>query len=646
MKKLRSSWPALAVLSVVVALAFMLVCRESDVLFRLQELGLWLPTKMFFTAALTYPCGCLTWASAFLTQPFYHPTLGVCLMALAWLLICALSVALFRLRRSATLLSALLPMALCAALTQMGYWIYHAKLQGWPWVPTLGLLIALLVQLPLQRSKMKGWCQWAYLICVAAVAYPLMGAWGLLAVLLLGRRSWKLGIVAVLLAAIVPQVCYQWVYTQVQRSELYHAALNNTAFGIVDFCEFRIPYYILLITLALMALCERWGGRVKQWMLIVAGLALCVAGWIVMESRWYRDTNFHKECRMANQIDKLDWEGVLSTMRDQTMGEAMPPTRLMVMEKNLALFRLGRAGNEMFRYPEGSEQYCICGRHLQTMPSTTDASRDTTVHMPADKAVSHMAAPMHISQVGGKMIYYFYGKEHFCYRWCMEDGVEFGWNVNVLKYMAKASLVTGEWEVARKYINMLKRTLYHREWAEHYEQFIEHPELLAQDPEYVSILPMSQFGDRLDGDMTLVELYLLRTFSNGTGADVYYQEMTLICSMIMKDINLFWPRFRQYLNMHQQEEGFRVPTHYQEAAYLYSRLEPTRPSELWPSMTNQQALGAIPFDEEVIKRYDAFMTFNQQCGSMTEEQKKRAFRPQFGDTFYYFYFLERNQKTN
>jgi len=48
----------------------------------------------------------------------------------------------------------------------------------------------------------------------------------------------------------------------------------------------------------------------------------------------------------------------------------------------------------------------------------------------------------------------------------------------------------------------------------------------------------------------------------------------------------------------------------------------------------------------VKETYQQFMDFNTQCGSMTEDQKKIAFRPQFGDTFYYFYFLVRNQKTN
>ena len=160
------------------------------------------------------------------------------------------------------------------------------------------------------------------------------------------------------------------------------------------------------------------------------------------------------------------------------------------------------------------------------------------------------------------------------------------------------------------------------------------------------IIPMADFPDRLDGDNTLVELYLLKIFSSGWGADPGYQEMTLISTLIMKDIPLFWPRFQQYVNMHQQEEGFHVPRYYQEAAYLYSMLEPESPSRLWPGMTNAQALQRIPFDESVKQLYDEFMKFNTQCGLMSEEQKRIAFHPQFGDSFYYFYFLVRNQRTN
>ncbi len=633
----------------IVVMGTLLCQRYGEVLIRMQDLSLFLPTRLFYRTSCIYPGGTLTWAAAYMTQFFCHPALGATLLSAAWALIALLLCRLYRLQGAAILFSLLAPMALLAALTQTGYWIYYIKLQGYAWVPTLGTLASLLLLVPARFTK--GWWRCLYIVLIGIAGYPLMGMWSFLAIVLLGTTHYadaKRGqhitylVLALLMIGIVPQVCYQWMYTQTMQSHVYTAAMPPCQLGKIDFREFRYAYYALALSFV-PAVLTGWLKKRKEWhVALVAALLLAFACWGV-ESRWYRDTNYLKEVAMANAIERLDWEGVLRIMKENNKGESMPPTRAMVMEKNLALFRLGRAGDEMFHYPEGSEQYCLCGAHCAT---TKVDDRDTLVHLPADKKFSHIVAPIHITQVAGKLLYYFYGKEQFCYRWCMEDGVEFGWNQNVLKYMAKSSLVAQEWEVARKYLDLLDMTRYNKDWVKHYRTFIRHPELMEQDEEMKPIIPMSVFTDRLDGDKTLVELYLLRTFSSGTGVDVYYQEMTLICAMLMKDINLFWPRFKQYIAMHVEEEGIRVPLHYQEAAYLYTMLEPQKQSELWPQLTNIEALQYIPFDPNVKQSYENFMNFNTRCGVMSEEQKKKAFYPQFGNTFYYYYFLVRNQKTN
>lgn len=615
----------LFILVSVAVMGMLLLSSETEVLYRMQELSLFLPTRMFYATSTIYPGGTLTWMAAYMTQFFHHPTVGVSLLMAVWALIMVLYIRLGKLKGFTIILSALVPLALLACLTQTGYWIYYMKLQGYQWVPTLGVLFSILAALVYRCIPNKKGLPLIWMTIWGIAGYPLMGTWSFLGTGLmmipvkLEKENMWLRIIApialgMLLILAVPPIACQLFYCQVQPDYIYSAALPSYQYGKLNATEYHTTYYALL--LAFLPTLLMWVDRpINKWLTGLASV-LCLAGaaWGV-NVKWYRDTNFYKEVAMANCIEKLDWEGVLRVMLDKTMGENMPPTRVMVMEKNLALFRLGRAGDEMFHYPEGAEQ-------------------------------QHSVIPVKITQVGGKLLYYNYGKADFCYRWCMEDGVEFGWSVNVLKYMTKTSIVNNDLGVARKYIDLLKKTRYHREWAEHWETFIDHPELMEKDEELIPILPMSQFTDRLDGDNTLVEMYLLSTFANGQGADRYYQENTLICAMIMKDIELFWPRFHRYINMHQSDEGFRVPTHYQEAAYLYCMLEPNRISELWPPLTNAEAAQRIPFDQEVKKKYEDFMNFNTQCGSMTDEQKKVAFYPQFGDTFYYFYFLVRDQKTN
>lgn len=635
MKYVRTLIIPLLLLSAVMVMGGLVLDTESEVLYRMQELSLWLPTRHFFQQSVIYPGGVLTWAAAFMTQFFYNPRLGMALLLLAWGMIMLLTCRLFRLRGLWQGLSLLVPLLLLGCLVQTGYWIYYMKLQGHPWVPTLGVLFSL-VWAGGYRLLPNRWVRLGYMTVIGIVGYPLMGAWWMLAMGLMLLAQFSLPsplsikkellpslLLAALLVALVPPIMLQRFYGQVQLKDAWLAAMPCFQYGQSDCPEYRWLYYALPVAFLACTLPLLLSRRVKKTNASSSGevgkglFVLLLLGFTTygVAKRWNRDVNFHKEVAMNNAIERLDWEEVLRVMLRQDMGEKMPPTRVMVMMKNLALFRLGRAGDEMFRYPEGAEQ-------------------------------QHAPWQVRMTQVGGKLLYYHYGKAGFSYRWCMEDGVEFGWNVDVLKYMIKNSLITHDWDVARKYIDILLRTRYHRKWAEHYEKFIRHPELMAEDEEMKPIIPMAEFGDRLDGDNTLVELYLLKTFSSGFGADPLYQEMTLICSLMMKDINLFWPRFLQYLNLHQKEEGFRVPRYYQEAAYMYSMLEPQRPSELWPGITNAEAVERLPFDDAIKQSYQNFMKFNTQCGSMTEEQKRVAFQPQYGDTFYYFYFLVRNQKTN
>ena len=308
-----------------------------------------------------------------------------------------------------------------------------------------------------------------------------------------------------------------------------------------------------------------------------------------LHSVWYVDENFRKELRMARAIEEEDWESIPIIFREGTA----EPTRLMVMNKNLALFRLGRAGEEMFQYREGGAR-----------PNAPFLVR--------------------LAQVGGKTLYYHYGLVNYSYRWCMEDCVMYGWRAEYLKLMAKNSIANGDYEVARKYLDMLGNTLFHKDWAEKYKTFLDHPDRVRESSEFGPIVRLLPPEDQLNSDMNVIEMYLLRTFANAMSDDPLYQEQTLIAALQMKDIGLFWPRFFQYATLHN---GEHMPRHYQEAAYLYGHLE------------HQVDISRMPFDQEVKDSYQRFMEFTQQCAGMTEAQMAEAFRPQFGGTFYYFYFL-------
>jgi len=596
------------VLLVVVALcvaAWSLLAYEDNLLWKMQELNLHMNTGMFFKQQMVVAGGLLTWLGTYFTEFFYHSWQGVIMLCAWWALLVWLSAKAFSVKAKWAVLL-LVPVALLLATDmELGYWIYYLKLRGYLFVGTIGLTLAMACiwgyrQLPAKLCSVA-------VVVAGIVLYPLLGAYGLLAVVLMGllscrrqdmkktQKAVNCGL-AILIALLVPVICYWTVYHQTNYDYIYLAALP-VFMSDKAYLQYYTPFALLGIFYVMMTISvpEKWQKKAeKTFVWAVCQVALfAVMVWGVQQF-WYRDYNFEKELEMRRAMEQRDWEGMLRAavnLKDE-------PTRAIVMMKNLALFRLGRQGDEMYHYKTGAK-----------MPN----------------------APMmvNMTQVVGRAIYYEYGQLNYCYRWCLEDGVEYGWRAEYLKYMTRCALLNGETEAAKKYIGLLKHTRFHKEWAETQEQFLLHPETMKDDKDYAIAKRLMQNIDHLGSDNGVSEMYLMNTLLDINTYDPLVQELTLLSALWKKDIDVFWPRFFNYAMLHK---GEHMPKHYQEAAYLYGHLE------------NKVDISPMPFDEDVVKSYNDFMQMAQRCSGMSEEQMKTAFYPMFGKTFYYEYFLIRNQK--
>ncbi len=594
-----------------IAIAAALLAYDSDFLYRVQELNLFLYTPLFFQQQMVVAGGFLTWMGTYFTQYFYHPWMGVALLSLWWLLLLWLVKRAFRIPAYASV--ALLAPVVLLLITDvdLGYWIFYLKLRGHFFVATIGTAAAValvwLYRLIPSRWQLRN----VYILIATAVAYPLLGYYGLMAAGLMALMAWRLGgglrggllgkvvatVVALVAIVFIPLICYRYVYCQTPEGGIYSTALPVFCF-LGEYPIYYLPYGLLTAVLAVFALAYgAWADTLRRRYAVVGNvlalLILVAAAW----TGWYKDKNFRREVIMTREVENLNWDGVLQTY--QTLGDDEQPTRMMWMLKNLTLFRLGTAGDNMYHYKNGSAE---CNAPFQ----------------------------VRLTQTGAKIIYYHYGKLNFCYRWCLEDGVEFGWRVDYLKYMLKCAILNGEYKVAKKYIDILKNTKYYKDYAEHYEPYLNNRALVNRDPEMKPILHFLKGPDALTSDNTLVELYLLNTFANETSNDPVYQEACLQAALQSKQIPVFWTQFSNYARLHP---GQRMPIHYQEAAYLYGHLE------------NNVDISHMPFDGEVKQNYDDFMAAAQQLQGLTEEQMKPLLYPRFGGTFYYEYFLIRGLKS-
>ena len=620
-------------LAALVAIACGLLILESDQLWKVQELNLFLSTSLFFKQQMVVPGGMMTYIGTWFTQFLYHPWAGVTLLCGWWLLLLFLLKKAFAVPdRWAPML--LIPVALLLLTNvDQGYWIYMLKLRGHFFITSIVTTAVVATLWGFRCLPDKYWlrCVWMVLVCV--IGYPLMGIYGLAATLLMGIWAWRLmprgraaiySLIAVVCAIAVPLLCYRYVYYETNLANIYYAALP-LFFITEEYHNYYIPYYLLALFMVIMACLplkrkdagnveteivesgktkkegkKKSGGKspkakpfyVTHSSLLMSACVLVVMFWAVAHF-WYRDENFHRELKMQHLVQQVDWEGVLQEATQQQD----EPTRAIVMMRNLALSRLGRQSSEMYQYKNGSKRY----------------------NAPFD---------MRLMLVSGTLIYYQYGMLNYCNRLCTELGVEFGWRAEHYKYLASCALLNGDKKVARKYIDILKQTLFFVDWAEWAENLLNHPELIAKERELEPITHMLHYPNALTGDQGYVERFLMNQLARSSyTADPAYQEQSLLASLWVKDPNLFWYHFTRYIKLHPKAA---MPVVYQEAAYLFGQME-KRPD-----------IDRMPFSDGVKEGFKKFMDASTKFEGMDIEEARERLYPLYGNTFYYDYFLMTN----
>ena len=367
-----------------------------------------------------------------------------------------------------------------------------------------------------------------------------------------------------------------------------------------------IPFYLLLLSFILLATVsilkkELFGDKLRKlsiavWVPIV--LLFIAFNWVF----WYGNENFRIENMQNRAMWNEDWEAVTELARDVDV-----PTRQVVMNRNIALLKLGRSGNEMFTYPEGS-------------------------------ADIEAAIPVRLAQTGGKMAYYQYGKFNFCYRWCVEDAVEYGWRIEYLKHAVRSMLLSGEYRLAQRYINILKRTRFYEDWACEMEKYVKNPQLIARNRDFAMPLNMTCYDDFLDVDESYVEAYLTKNLTNATGSmSRVYVEAALASALTRKDAKTFW----YFLNYYVNELKVNVlPKHYQEAVLLFYKVDKGRTVQI-PQAFFEKFISPV-----TNSKMNDFMRLVSQHEGKSEDEMAPYFKDEFGDTYFYFYFFVRNIKTN
>ncbi len=605
---------------------------DGQVLKKAENLSLFQFDLQFMRQGLSVPGGMLGWAGAFFTQFLHFPWIG----SLLWIILLLLSARLTA--KSLQLPDWLSALAYIPAVTiivfnlSLGYGMFIMREQDYFFSTVLGYLFAL-IPLLYEKRLSAPWKILLFRTLWITVGFILTGSYalvGVLAALLAGvrRKEFAVSGITALLLILIPLALYS-LYTTYRLPGTMLAGMPQISVGQWE-NKVNIHMYILLAYLPLSALVPF--GRIHQpaptpGLLVNIGCYILLA--IAVGIMHYGEITFRTELAMSQAIDNLEWERAVdifnqtakkheksnakvyeSLRRELKEASAQDrdeiilkyskkyyePTRIMVLYRDLALIKLDRALNEAFTLKDG-------------------------YHEP--KAIT----PIPIAHQAGKQLYFHYGVENICYRWCFEDIVECGLSVNALRYMAMEAIVTHEWNLAAKYLDQLDKTLFYRKWAKSQKELLYKPDIVDSTAPYSHIRKLMCQEEHMSFDKGLAEVYLMHQFMTEMPqvTTPEYDKVALFWTMRALDIPRFWYRLGKYLESNRVKS---LPKHVQEAVVLYN------------SMMEKPV--SYPVSQQTADEFVAFQKYASFNPVRSIEESRYPYEQKYGHSFYFFYLFIRD----
>ena len=276
------------------------------------------------------------------------------------------------------------------------------------------------------------------------------------------------------------------------------------------------------------------------------------------------------------------WNKILATSDKYT-----PDSPIAVECTNLALAKTGHMSSDMFAFFQNGP--------AGLLPEFT---RD------------------HFSPIPTGSVYYHLGMINTAQTFFFEaqEGIpDFQKSARLTQALAKTNLINGDYEVARKYINALKRTIFYSKWAKETEKMLDNPELIDNYPEYarlrsIRIKDHNFMFSQEEMDSMLGLLYVENK------ANTMAMDYLLAWCLLRKDL----PRFSECHKI--LEKGFDA-RHYQEAMVLFWALTHDGPEGMPDFITKQTAASFAKFISGV------------QTG-----KEESAMQKEFGNTYWFYYY--------
>lgn len=204
---------------------------------------------------------------------------------------------------------------------------------------------------------------------------------------------------------------------------------------------------------------------------------------VVMGVMVWKNSNFKAEKTMKYDFMAChqQWNRILDTINEEK-----PNNQIGVTVQNLALAMRGTLLNKMLEYNQNGM--------LGLLP---DVQRDATSPMPTAEAYYQLG----LTYIAQRTVYE-----------AQEAILDFQKSARCYKRLAQTNLINGDYEVARKYLMALKKTLFYSDWADETLALLGDEKAIAKHPEYGTLRTFAMKKDFYFSDnvtpATLENLYL------------------------------------------------------------------------------------------------------------------------------------------
>ncbi len=415
---------------------------KDDFLFKLQESNYFLQDSLFIKDLLAGKSGLIVVISRFILQFCYYPLLGAGIIALLLSCLEVIISKTFAIKKEWRIIGFIPSIAFLYLFASVTYELYDIFEASYGITNIIGFYYALLLFV-IYRKINKSIIGVAILTIITAITTIWMGPSAMVAILMFGadaffKKRFIQGGVSLALGAIVTYVTAQFSSYHITPAYIGYSMMHPWPIAYYSslFAKTIVAHAVVVLSLTSLQLYhEKSIVKSQTYVNAIACIVLMAA--IVLGCRYPKALG--EEFKLQRLTHQAEWKQMVKEMDKMDIS-----TRAIAGYRAVALAATKQLEKKLFNYNYDfyrTNFYKYC---------------EETIYYPD--------------------LLFYASFPQISYRWCMEYITDVQKNMQMIKMMALTSFVNEEYELSRRYLNLLSKSMFYKEWANELLGYLDKPE--------------------------------------------------------------------------------------------------------------------------------------------------------------------------